>query len=347
MKVLTIVGARPQFIKAATVSRALAQQEGVVEIMLHTGQHFDHNMSKIFFEELAIKEPKYNLGISSLENSEMIGLMEDGITEVIKKEEPDIVIVYGDTNSTLAGARSAKNNKVKLAHVEAGLRSFNLNMAEERNRIATDELSDILFCPTKTAVDNLQEEGSTHLNKKIIRSGDVMYDSVLFYKDQIVARETSHVLATLHRAETTNDPDALSGYFQGLEAIHKIKEVIMPLHPRTAKALRLHGISPKISFIEPQSYLSMLQLIAESEVVITDSGGLQKEAFFMQKPCITMRNETEWVELTNAGANCLVQPIENDMVESYHLMKNKQIARVEQFYGNGDSAQIIVQILLQ
>ena len=272
--------------------------------------------------------------------------MEDHITRVLRKEQPEWVIVYGDTNSTAAGAKAAKDLNIKLAHVEAGLRSYNMNMAEERNRIVTDKLSDLLFCPTEVAVNNLYNEGFDGSTQKIILSGDVMFDSVLFYKKQLQFSKPSHVLATLHRAETTNNPNVLTGYFKGLEKIHDETKVVMPLHPRTKKVLRENDLKPNIEFIEPQSYLSMLQLIGNCEIVITDSGGLQKEAFYMQKPCITMRSETEWTELIEAKVNQLVEPNPDQMLKAYFEMRERLIPTNLNFYGTGRAASVIVQTLL-
>lgn len=301
MKIATIIGARPQFVKAAAVSRVIKNTESVEEIIIHTGQHYDVNMSDVFFEEMDIPKPDYNLNINGMGHGAMTGQMLEKIEEVLLSEKPDWVLVYGDTNSTLAGALAAKKLHIKVAHVEAGLRSFNMNMPEEINRILTDRISDVLFCPTSTAVDNLKKEGYENIDTKIINVGDVMLDVALFYKERATKPKDSlpeqFVLCTVHRAENTDDVDRLKSIFESLEIISKTTPVVLPLHPRTKSKLISIDYdfdNSKIKFINPVGYFEMIWLLQNCSFVMTDSGGLQKEAFFFKKQCITLRDETEW-----------------------------------------------------
>lgn len=352
MKLVTVLGARPQFIKAASVSRALQQEKQIQEIIIHTGQHFDKNMSHIFFEEMRIPVPKYNLDINSLTHGAMTGRMLEKIEEIILQEKPDIVLVYGDTNSTLAGALAAKKQHIKVAHVEAGLRSFNMSMPEEINRILTDRISDFLFCPTDTAVRNLKSEGFDNFQSKIIKTGDVMQDSALFYAN--FAKKTfkeipdRYVLATLHRAENTDNVARLMNIFTALTEIAKHTSVVMPLHPRTKHIiLENHIPTAGIKLIEPVGYLEMVNLLSNCNIVMTDSGGIQKEAFFFKKNCITLRDETEWVELVTNGFNILAGANVRTILESYNDMINKQINFEVDLYGNGTASEKIAQILVK
>ena len=302
IKIVTIVGARPQFIKAAAISRVLRSQYAsqVQEILVHTGQHFDENMSNVFFDELDIPAPKYNLEISGGNHGAMTGRMLEAVENVLLVERPDWVMIYGDTNSTLAGALAAAKLHLPVAHVEAGLRSFNMRMPEEINRILADRLSTQLFCPTQIAVDNLKSEGVT---KGVHNVGDVMYDVALFYRDR--ARQQSQVLvqlglkpwgfalATCHRAENTDDPQRLRAILGALAEIARQLPMVLPLHPRTRKVIAdngLEGALGKITVVDPLSFLDMVCLEQSSKVVLTDSGGVQKEAFFYGVPCITMRD---------------------------------------------------------
>lgn len=321
MKIGDIVGARPQFIKLAPILRAIEHHSRgspscpLQEVLIHTGQHYDYEMSQVFFEELGLKAPDYHLGVGSGSHGYQTGEILKRVEEVLLREKPDLVMVYGDTNSTLAGALAAAKLHIPVAHVEAGLRSFNRKMPEEINRVLTDHLSSLLFCPTQTAVENLQREGiaaGVHL------VGDVMYDAALQYltlaerKSRILERlglePKSYVLATVHRAENTDDPERLQGIFSGLEAIARAGlPVILPLHPRTRKQVEALGLSPEgVRVLEPVSYLDMLLLEKNAKVILTDSGGVQKEAFFFRVPCATLREETEWVETVEAGWNTLV-----------------------------------------
>lgn len=314
MKILTVIGARPQFIKAAVVSRAFRQCAGAQEIIVHTGQHFDANMSDVFFEELDIPKPNYHLGIGGGTHGQNTGRMIEAIELVLLEENPDFLLVYGDTDSTLAGALAAVKIHIPVAHVEAGLRSFNRAMPEEINRIMTDHASSFLFTPTQTAVINLAAEGI--VGEKVLNVGDVMYDAALYYGDRAekISRileqhnlvSKSYVLATLHRQENVDDRTRLASILQGFSTSNR--PIILPLHPRTRKRLQEFGLSlpASVKVIEPVGYLDMIMLEKHAALIATDSGGVQKEAYFHKVPCITLRDETEWVELVDAGANRLV-----------------------------------------
>jgi len=299
MKIVTVVGARPQFVKAAVVSRAIAEHNQknstseIQELIVHTGQHFDDNMSSVFFDQMNIPKPHYNLEINSLSHGAMTGKMLAKIEEVLLTEKPDWVLVYGDTNSTIAGALAAKKLHIKVAHVEAGLRSFNMRMPEEINRILTDRISDILFCPTQTAIDNLSNEGYDTIDIKQVQCGDVMYDAALFYtnrsnRPEPVDENADFILSTIHRQENTDDKAKLTDIFEALKEIASQRRIILPLHPRTIKKLENFGIKPdeNIQILAPVGYFEMIWLLSNCSCVITDSGGLQKEAFFFKKPCI-------------------------------------------------------------
>ena len=350
MKILTILGARPQFIKAGSVSREIAKHNEIEEVIVHTGQHYDANMSDIFFDEMKIPKPNYFLGIGGKSHGAMTGQMIEKIEEVVLKEKPDWVMVYGDTNSTLAGAIVASKVHVKLAHIEAGLRSFNMNMPEEINRILTDRISNILFCPTETAVQNLKNEGYENFNCKIVKSGDVMQDGAIFYKKlatkPCINIKNDFVLCTIHRAENTDDDNRLTDIFKALNEIAKEKQVILPLHPRTKKIIENLKLNiQNLTVIEPVGYLEMVWLIDNCSLIMTDSGGLQKEAYFFEKQCITLRDETEWVELVDNGFNTLVGADYNKILNAYRsieIFKNLDI----DLYGNGiASSKIINEIL--
>ena len=360
MKILTIVGARPQFIKAAAVSRRLQSHPGIQEVLVHTGQHYDENMSDVFFQELEIPAPHYHLGIGSYTHGVQTGRMLEAIEEVLLKESPDWVLVYGDTNSTLAGAIAAVKLHIKVAHVEAGLRSFNRRMPEEINRVLTDQASNLLFAPTPTSVKNLQHEGIGQ--EKIHLVGDVMYDAALDYG--MKAEEKSHilehlgltpknyVLATVHRAENTDDPIRLRAIFTGLTVVSENIPVLLPLHPRTRAALLREGLLENVSqflrLIEPVGYLDMVMLEKNAKLIATDSGGVQKEAFFYRVPCVTLREETEWVELVELGWNRLLSPLNAPEVASGILnafvdVSHKKVP--DGLYGGGLAASQIVQLL--
>ena len=349
MKIVTIVGARPQFVKAAAVCREMKRYSDIDDIMVHTGQHFDENMSEIFFEELNITPPKYNLEINSLSHGAMTGKMLEEIEKILILEKPDWVLVYGDTNSTLAGALAAAKLGMKIAHVEAGLRSFNMAMPEEINRILTDRISNILFCPTQVAIENLKKEGYDNHNVAIHNTGDVMQDAALFFSQKNINLESidipeKFVLATIHRAENTNSIEILKNIIEGLNEVHLNTPVVMPLHPRTKSILAKNNLDAKFIFIEPVGYMQMVTLIKKSELIITDSGGLQKEAFFFSKPCVTVRNETEWVELLDIGANVLSKP--QEIYTNFQTMNSRKIDFSKRVYGDGDASKLIIDHLI-
>ena len=353
IKIITIIGARPQFIKAAAVSRTIIQHDDIQEIIVHTGQHFDANMSDVFFKEMDIPKPKYNLNINSLSHGAMTGQMLEKIETVLLKEQPDWVIVYGDTNSTIAGALSAKKLHIKVAHVEAGLRSYNMAMPEEINRILTDRISDLLFCPTDTAINNLKKEGFDTFNCKIIKTGDVMQDAAIYYskKEQKpnINFSDNFILATIHRAENTDDPVRLQNIIEALNDIAREIPVIIPLHPRTAKIIQQssHLRRDKIQnlmIIKPVGYLEMVYMLNRCQLVMTDSGGLQKEAFFFKKPCITLRDETEWVELVEHGFNTLAGANKKNILDAYHNLSFDLDFNID-LYGNGVAAKNILEAI--
>ena len=351
MIIVTILGARPQFIKAGTVSREIARHAEIKEIIIHTGQHFDKNMSDVFFEEMQIPKPDYNLNINGLGHGAMTGQMLEAIEEILIKENPNWVLVYGDTNSTLAGALAASKLHIKVAHIEAGLRSFNMKMPEEINRILTDRVSNILFCPTNTAVENLKNEGVDNVDSKIVNSGDVMQDGAIFYRKFSIKPNISvpneFILCTVHRAENTDDKERISVIFNALNEIGTEKQVVLPLHPRTKKIIEaLNIITDNVTIVEPVGYLEMVWLIDNCSLVMTDSGGLQKEAFFFEKPCITLRDETEWVELVDNGFNVLVGADRNKIIAAYKHQEfnfNFDLA----LYGGGDASRKIIRELVR
>jgi len=348
-KVITILGARPQFIKAAAVSSVFGKH--VHEILVHTGQHYDPNMSDVFFQELGIPHPKYNLNIGSGSHGAMTGAMLAAIEEILLKEVPDFVMVYGDTNSTLAGALAASKLLIPVIHVEAGLRSFNKAMPEEQNRILTDHLSNLLFVPTQTAIENLSNEGIT---AGVHNVGDVMYDGILHFSKmaneksailhELGLTDNSYLLCTIHRAENTNNIERLQGIVNGLNDAEE--QVVLPLHPRTQKYLKDYGIElgEHIRVIEPVGYLDMVRLETGAKKIVTDSGGVQKEAFFLAKPCITMRDETEWVETVENGWNVIVGA---DAKKITHAIKtfDPQIER-KQYFGDGTAARQMVELII-
>lgn len=358
LKIITVIGARPQFIKAATLSRVFAKYpEQINELIVHTGQHFDQNMSEVFFEEMEIPSPHYNLNINGLSHGAMTGQMLEGIEKIILAEKPDYLLVYGDTNSTIAGALAAKKLHVKVIHIEAGLRSYNMNMPEEINRILTDRISDILFCPSQAAINNLNQEGFEHIKAKIVLSGDVMQDAALYYKEKsdqyssILSnnqlKNKEFVLATIHRAENTDDEIRLREIVHSLNEINKIVQVIVPLHPRTAKILNDKNIDVEFRIIPPVGYFDMLQLISHSRLILTDSGGLQKEAYFFNKYCITFRDETEWVELVDNGYNQIVGASSEKIVIAFGDSNSKVFNKTEELYGGGKAAEIICDEILR
>jgi UDP-GlcNAc3NAcA epimerase len=356
---VTILGARPQFIKAGSVSREIHRQQqlgaDIKEVIVHTGQHYDANMSDVFFDEMQIPKPDYFLGIGGKTHGAMTGQMIEKIEEVLLQEKPDWVMVYGDTNSTLAGSIAASKLHIKIAHVEAGLRSFNMRMPEEVNRIVTDRMSAVLFCPTQTAVDNLNNEGISNwqTGAKVILSGDVMQDGALFYKDLAEKPRDLHisddfVLCTIHRAENTDVPSRLANIVSALNEIAKTKQVILPLHPRTKKILQAGDYdTANLKIIDPIGYLNMVWLIANCSVVMTDSGGLQKEAYFFKKPCITLRDETEWVELIEDGVNVLAGASKIKIINLfYEQLKIDWGKTNSSLYGTGGASKKIIDEML-
>jgi len=356
-KIITILGARPQFVKAAVLSRVISKYKSVEEIIIHTGQHYDTNMSDIFFSEMKIPKPKYNLAINGLGHGAMTGQMLEKIEDILDLEKPDLVVVYGDTNSTLAGALSAKKMHIKVAHVEAGLRSFNMKMPEEINRILTDRISDLLVCPTDTAIANLHNEGFENMPSKIVKCGDIMKDAVEFYskiskeKSSIISNlnleKNEFVLATIHRQENTDDLNNLKSIFEGLEEISKTKQVVLPLHPRTKAILEKNNLSFNLKIIDPVGYFDMLELLKNCNLVVTDSGGLQKEAFFNKKHCIIAREETEWVELVTNQFAIIVGSDSNKMLEAFERFQNSKTNFDMNLFGENVGEKIYTEILNQ
>lgn len=344
MKILNIVGARPQFIKAAVIERTVKERNDVLSKIVHTGQHYDKNMSDIFFEELDIPKPEYHLGVGSGSHGKQTGFMLAKLEEVFIKEKPDWVLVYGDTNSTIAAALAATKLHIKVAHVEAGLRSYNMRMPEEINRIATDRISDILFAPTQNALDILNKEG---LGSNSFFTGDVMFDSVLHFKQVTDTMDFSYLklpekfyLATVHRPSNTDNETNLRSIFSAFEQIEY--PVLVPLHPRTkSKIENIELQNTKV--IEPVSYLEMIHLLKHSEAVLTDSGGLQKEAYFLNKKCVTMREETEWIETLENDWNHLVGTDKNKILAS--INSKPKTDYISDSFGDGRSAELILDLL--
>ncbi|MGE5661231.1 MAG: non-hydrolyzing UDP-N-acetylglucosamine 2-epimerase [Ignavibacteriales bacterium] len=360
MKIVTVVGARPQFIKAAAVSRSIREfnkinEKRIDEIIVHTGQHYDHNMSDVFFEELEIPKPNYYLGVGSSSHGRQTAEMLKDLETVLLKERPDIVLVYGDTNSTLAGALAASKLHIPIAHVEAGLRSFNRKMPEEVNRVLTDHVSRYLFCPTTTSVENLKREG---INERVELVGDVMYDCILHYKSKVEKNSSllnflgqkpkEYVLATVHRAENTDSEENLKGIFEAFDKISQKTKVYVALHPRTRKYLTDYDInvSKAVTILDPLPYLQMIELECNASVILTDSGGVQKEAYFAGIPCVTLREETEWVETVKAGANILCGASPERIITAFdQLINGNNIVFQSDLYGDGNASGKIVEFL--
>ena len=345
MKVASIAGARPQFIKMAMLDKQLKNYPEIRHLIIHTGQHYDRNMSEDFFDELNIPDPDYNLGVVSDTHGKQTGIMMERIEQVLLEEKPDWVLVYGDTNSTLAGVLTAAKLQLKTAHIEAGLRSYNREMPEEINRIVADHVSDLLFAPTQNAMEILKNEG---LGKKSRLAGDVMYDSVLHYigsaekkyKLQEIVPYQKYYLATIHRQENTDDNNRLKKIFESFGLLDY--PVLVPLHPRTRKYLKDVKIHENIKIIEPSGYLKMLILIKNAIKVLTDSGGVQKEAYFLQKPCITLRDETEWIETLENGWNYTVG-IDTDLI--LEKIRETKTGYQKKYFGEGNAAGKIVEII--
>ena len=376
MKIVTVVGARPQFIKAAAVSRAIQEfskkQRRIREILVHTGQHYDYMMDKVFFEELELPKSDYHLGVGSGSHARQTGIMLEKIEAVLQKEKPEVLMVYGDTNSTLSGALAAAKLNIPVAHVEAGLRSYNRTMPEEINRLLTDHLSAFLFCPTDQAVRNLLKEGiKDGRTRKVKNVGDVMYDSILYYSKIAEKKSTilqglnlvnpqsvppgrdnpQYYLATLHRAENTDDPKVLNSILKALNEIGRNTSVILPLHPRTKKMMKVHHLFSEfknIKWIDPVSYLDMLQLEKKAKAILTDSGGVQKEAYWFKVPCLTLREETEWVETVKSGWNVLVGTGPKKIVQGLNVFgKRRPSKRGMEIFGDGRASGKIIQILMR
>ncbi|GBD92222.1 UDP-2,3-diacetamido-2,3-dideoxy-D-glucuronate 2-epimerase [bacterium BMS3Abin04] len=346
MKIVSIIGARPQFIKAAVLTKIIEKEPGVDEVLVHTGQHYDENMSKIFFDELEIPRPHYNLEVGSGSHAYQTGMMLEKIEKVLLSEKPDWIIVYGDTNSTIAGALAASKLHIKIAHVEAGLRSFNKLMPEEINRITTDRISDLLLAPSLNAMHLLKNEG---LEKNAVFTGDVMFDSILFYqklaeqkhKLSEVIDEKEFYLATVHRQENTDDKTRLQNIFEAFSELDL--PVVLPLHPRTRTKLKEITVSDNVKIIDPVSYLEMILLLKNSKKILTDSGGLQKEAYFLKKPCITLRDETEWIETTEGNWNFIVGTNKELILEK---IKVNQFVEQKNYYGDGKAGEKILTAIL-
>lgn len=348
MKILTVIGARPQFIKAAAVSNKLRKNHE--EVLVHTGQHYDNNMSDIFFDELGIPKPNYNLNIGSGNHGYQTGKMLMDLESLYLKEKPDLVLVYGDTNSTLAGALAASKLLIPIAHIEAGLRSFNMKMPEEQNRVLTDHISKYLFAPTDTAIKNLKNENIT---ENVFNTGDVMFDAIKLFKEKALETSTvlidnnispnEYILSTIHRAENTNDINRLKNIINALNECEK--NIVLPLHPRTHKFIKDYGltINDNIKIIAPVGYLDMINLENNSQKIVTDSGGVQKEAYFLQKPCITMRDETEWIETVENGWNTIVGSNKEKILDA--IINFNPNGEQKMVFGYGNAADIISEKL--
>jgi UDP-GlcNAc3NAcA epimerase len=362
MRILTIIGARPQFIKAAAVSRVIRSHNDIKEIIVHTGQHFDANMSDVFFEQMDIPRPNHYLKIANLSHGAMTGRMLEGIEELIQQEKPNWVLVYGDTNSTLAGALAAAKLHLPIAHVEAGLRSHNPAMPEEINRVLTDRVSSLLLCPTETAVNNLEKEGFpyaaiTKLRQQIVNVGDVMFDAVLYYRERAlkdVNLETfglehqSYALCTIHRQENTDQVERIKSILSALQGIAKDLVVVLPLHPRTKAKISQYNLESFLKglyLLDPLPYLEMQRLQMSAKVILTDSGGMQKEAYFHRVPCITLRDETEWTETVEQGWNQISGTDTNRIISAWEKAST-QGNRSKNLFGKGNASKKIIDTLL-
>jgi UDP-GlcNAc3NAcA epimerase len=376
MKLVTIIGARPQIIKAAALSRAIRNHysDTIQEIIVHTGQHYDDNMSQVFFDELQIPHPDHNLHVGSASHGVQTARMTEGIESLLIKEQPDYIVLYGDTNSTLAGAVAAAKIHVPIVHIEAGLRSFNKSMPEEINRIVCDHCSTLLFTPTKAGLENLKREGFpmdnegpyTIDNPKVYHCGDIMYDNSLHFagiaeeKTDIIQRlelkGKPFVLATIHRDSNTDYPERLSAIFRSIIKLSEKCQVVLPLHPRTAKLIKTNldedmqkqiFSRPDIKLIPPVSFLEMIALERHARLVMTDSGGVQKEAYFFKKPCIILRPETEWVEIVETGNAILADADECRIMKAWEHFKDNPPTVFPEIFGDGHAAEFILNVMLQ
>ncbi len=359
-KIVTVVGARPQFIKASAVSSAIRETPGIQEILVHTGQHYDQGMSDIFFQELGIPTPEYQLGIGSGPHGQQTGRMMEALEPVLAKESPDWLLIYGDTNSTMAAALVAAKLNLPIAHVEAGMRSFRRDIPEEVNRVVADHLSTLLLPPTPQAVRNLAQEGIS--GPKVVMVGDVMFDVARKYAESSIADQgllgtlgvspNAFILATIHRAENTDDLSRLSTIFRAMEVLAEEMPLVVPIHPRTEEALARAGIVasdiPGLRIIRPVGYLEMALLETSARLVLTDSGGVQKEAYFHRRPCVTFRTATEWTELVDMGWNHLVDPSvgSNALVQVVRSALDRPLPPWEPIYGSGNASEMIVEALL-
>lgn len=348
-KIVTIIGARPQFIKAAVLSRKIKDSGAAEEILIHTGQHYDQNLSEIFFHEMNIPVPNYQLSLGNLSHGSMTGRMLEKIEGILLDEKPDIVNVYGDTNSTLAGALAASKLHIPISHIEAGLRSFNMKMPEEINRRLTDHLSAWLFCPSNTAVENLKNEG---ISSNIHQVGDIMFDAVLYYSElkslfQIPVKKP-YYLVTIHREENTNDIEKFTAIIDAFNEIATSNSLLFPAHPRTKKLLdNLNiGLHENIHILDPLGYIDLLYVLKNSSGVLTDSGGLQKEAYFLKRPCITLRDETEWIETVHIGVNYITGAYKEKILESFFKIGNTTLDFSSLLYGSGNTGEQILHSLL-
>jgi UDP-GlcNAc3NAcA epimerase len=376
MKIITIIGARPQIIKAAAISRAIREKysDQIQEIIVHTGQHYDENMSEVFFDELKIPRPNYNLQVGSGNHGQQTAKMLEGIEEIILKEKPNAVLVYGDTNSTVAGGLAASKLLIPLIHIEAGLRSFNKSMPEEINRIACDHMSTLLFSPTKQGLDNLSKEGFKIDNKApftidnphVYHCGDIMYDNSLYFShlasDRKIIKDLDlrpgFILSTIHRNNNTDDPKRLTAIFEALHAITETyqKQLVLPLHPRTHKMMDQNlptelrkkiEANRLIKIIPPVSFLDVIALEKNAGIVVTDSGGVQKEAFFFQKPCLILRPETEWVEIVENGNAILCDADKDKILNAFDLFESKKDLTYPNLFGDGKASEFICGEILQ
>ena len=376
MKIVTVIGARPQIIKAAALSRAIRNHYSnqIQEVIVHTGQHYDENMSQVFFDELDIPRPDYNLHVGSASHGVQTARMTEGIEAILIKECPDFLVLYGDTNSTLAGAVAAAKIHVPIVHIEAGLRSFNKAMPEEINRIVCDHCSTLLFSPTKAGFENLKREGFpidneppyTIDNPKVYHCGDIMYDNSLHFADIAEAKTDiiqrleltgkPFILATIHRDSNTDQPERLNAIFNALIRLSNECQVVLPLHPRTAKLLKtnLDGEkqaqlfnNPSISLIPPVSFLEMIALERHARLVMTDSGGVQKEAYFFQKPCIILRPETEWVEIVQTGNAILADADESRIMQAWQHFQSNPPTTFPEIFGDGHAAEFMLKMMLE
>ena len=353
MKILTIIGARPQFVKASVLSRAFAAYPDIEEYLVHTGQHYDDNMSAVFFKELGLRQADQNLNIQGGSNASMVSQMIVSIEKIILEQDPDLVLVYGDTNSTLAGGITAKMCGKKLAHVEAGMRHGDLSISEELNRVLTDNVSDYLFCSTDAAMKNLLQEGIDKKEAQSFLCGDLMMDAALYYSKIAETRpflfseevKKNYILCTLHRAENVDNEERLINLFSALDKIAEHTPVILPIHPRTRKRMAEFGLKTSVTLMDPVGYLDIINLIGHSSLIMTDSGGLQKEAYCFKKHTVLLREHTEWVELQDNGYLITAGTDPARILNAYNDLRDKKSSFKENFYGKGDAGENIAKVI--